>query len=193
MKSFAIALFCFSTIALYGCSTVTIKQPLGEKLTTAELKELEGAWLHPDGEVLEVHSLADGRLAFASARWDDKEQRFKMESGQFVLTRAGALMFAAIPNNSGDRYTLALCKLEGKETVSFYAPAVDVFEKCVREHDLEGYVKQGENHKTVSIDASAENVLEFINRTGVEKCFVDTDEDKLVYRRVKKSEGSGMN
>jgi hypothetical protein len=193
MKSQIASVLFVAAILTSGCSSVTVKQPLGEKLSTAELKELEGAWLHPDGGVMEVHALADGRLAIATAEWDDKEQQFKMETGQFVFTRAGSLTFVAIPVDAGDRYTLALCKLEGKDTASFYLPAVDVFEKCVAEHALEGNIKQREHDKTVNIDAPPDKVLDFIKRTGVEKCFVDTNEEKLVYKRVKKPEPSGAN
>jgi len=190
MKSRIAGLLSLAVVLFCGCSSVTVKQPLGEKLSTAELKELEGAWLHPDGGVMEVHALADGQLAFATAEWDDKEQQFKMETGQFVLTRAGSLTFVAIPNDAGDRYTLALCKLQDKDAVSFYSPAVDVFEKAVADHELDGSVKQREHDKIVNLDAPPDKVLDFIKRTGVEKCFVDTAEDKLVYRRVGRSEHS---
>ena len=193
MKSAIAALLVLCAIVLTGCSSVTVRQPLGEKLPAAELKQLEGSWLHPDGAVMEVHALTDGQLAYAVTAWDEKEQQFKMESGRMAVTRAGALTFVAIPNEAGDRYMLALCKLEGNNTASIYYPASDVFAKAVVDRHLEGSLKQREQDKTVNIDAPPEKVLEFINRLGVENCFVDTGKNGLVYRRVEKREQSGAN
>jgi hypothetical protein len=186
MKSQIAGLFLVAAILSSGCSTVTVKQPLGERLSAEELKSLEGVLAGPDGRPIEAHALPNGQLAFASVSWDNDEQRFKMETGQILLTRADSLIFVAIPNDSGDRYTLALCKLQDKDTVSFYTPAVDAFEKCVADHELEGTVKQRKHDKIVDIDAPPDKVLAFITRTGVEKCFVDTTEDRLVYKRVGK-------
>jgi hypothetical protein len=186
MKLQIASLLLVAAICSLGCSTVTVKQPLGDKLSAAELKSLEGVWVDPDARAVEVHALPDGKLAWAGLSWDDKEQQFKIETARVVITRAGSLMFAALPTDSDDHYMLTLCKLQDKDTVSFYWPAVDIFEKGVADHELEGTVKQGEHDKTVNIDASSEKVLEFITRTGVDKCFVDTAEDRMVYKRVSK-------
>jgi hypothetical protein len=186
MKSLIAGLIVFAAVFSSGCSTVTVKQPLGEKLSAAELKALEGTWVDQEGRAAEVHALSNGELAWAGVSWDENEQQFKMETARILITRSGSLMFAALPMDSDDRYVLALCKLQGKDTASFYCPAVDVFEKCVADHELEGSVKQREHDKIVNIDAAPDKVLEFITRTGVEKCFVDTSEDRLVYKRVSK-------
>jgi hypothetical protein len=183
MKS-PVASVLIASLFIFGCSTVTVKQPLGEKLPARELKSLEGTWNDQQGQTLEIHALPNGQLAFGSLAWDDKAQQFKLETGELVLTRAGSLTFVAIPGDDTDRYTLALCGLLDKDTVSFHLPVVDVFEKAIADQKLEGSIKKREHDRIVNLDAPPEKVVEFITRTGVEKCFVDTPEDSVVYRRV---------
>ncbi len=173
MKSCALALSHIGLLILVGCDSVTIQQPLGEIAPNAS-KALEGTWIGEDGQIIEARVSKLGELFVGGLDWDEAKDQFKAETANVRATQAGKLQFLQIksdPKSPDERFTFGRYEIGDGKALKFYSPVVSVFEHAVESGKLKGSIQRRRHETEVRIDEPAKVVLDFIEKSGADKCF----------------------
>jgi len=176
-----------------GCSTVTVREPLGEVAPFAERKALEGRWMNDDGDVAEVRMLKSGEMQFGGLEWDEEGQRYRAESVRFTVTTLRDLRIingSGGENGTDEGYSFIRYEIEDESTLRLYLPTVSIFEQVVASGDLAGTIERDEgpyvNTVDVHIEATAEEVDAFLKKSGDSACF--EPEPSVTFKRLKRFE-----
>jgi hypothetical protein len=178
----------FALISVVGCSSVTVREPLGESVSNAQ-KSLIGTWVNDDGEILEVRVSKLGHLIVGGLEWDDAKGEFKAESINVHATKAGKLQLIHAkfdPKSADERFVFGRYEIEDGKVMRVFSPVVSVFENAVDSGKLKGTVKKKRYETEVRLDASAEAVLDFITKTGAGVCF--EKEPAITFKLLKRRE-----
>jgi hypothetical protein len=192
MKSCS-ALICAGLALLAaGCSTVTVKEPIGRTAPHAELKALEGLWKNDDGNTFEVRLTKSGDLSLGQLEWNEEEQTYRAVTSRLLVTQSRKLKLlyldgSNIPKQDG----ILFCRyeIESPETVRLYYPDVSVFKQAVESGELSGTIARDSNPSdaiSVHLSASADQVDQFLKRSGDEACF--KAEPSITFTRLRRFE-----
>jgi hypothetical protein len=84
-------------LVLNACDSVTTNKPLGLPI----LYEMQGLWTgEDDNEYLYVKLLADGTLRGTDISWDNKEQQYKLNQTQWIVSVEDGAHYLNIINGS---------------------------------------------------------------------------------------------
>jgi hypothetical protein len=167
-----------------GCGTVTLHEPLGEKIPPAELKQLEGTWAGKNGSTIAVRLNRAGNLAFAALEWDDQKEEFEAENVLVVATQSDDLKLLQLFDSAKKHYVLFRWKFEDADTAHIYLPDATVFEQAVKEGKLSGTIHREKHALDVNLDAESKKVLAFITAIGADKCF--QKESSTTFHRIRR-------
>jgi hypothetical protein len=173
MKMPTLIIFQIVMFAIVGCNSVTIKEPLGERTPNAP-ETLKGIWASEDGKVIEACVSKRGELFAGAFDWNEAKNKFEAETLKVLPTRAGKLQllnFIADPKLSDGRFAFIRYEIDDGKTVRVYLPAASVFEQTVKSGKLKGTVRKQQFTTEVQVDEPAKAVLDFITKSGVDKCF----------------------
>lgn len=180
---------CFALLFFTGgCSTVTVREPIGELVPITERKALEGTWVNDDRESVQVRLSKTGDLCVGSLSWDDESNRFHVENGSIVATKSGHIKFLHMKPDEKESADLSFCRYEceDQKTIRLYFPLASVFQTEVMSGKLKGHVKKAARSVHVQVNASSDEVIMFLLDSGAEACF--EQEPSVTFKLLKRFE-----
>jgi len=160
-----------------GCSSVTVREPIGEVLPPTELKALEGVWSNEDGPSVPVRRTESGNLVAGGLEWDEEKQEFRAETVQLPATkiRELRLLFFADDEEADGAYLFCRYEMQDADTARLYMPIQSLFERAVESGELSGTITRQpmpwNKSVDVRIDATGEQVDAFLKKSGDAACF----------------------
>jgi len=127
-----------------------------------------------------------GKLHIAGVEW--KDDSFALEDIPAVLTTCGEktllnLREEADEGQAKEYYIFGLYTLSDDDTLIFWLPDVDAFERAIDDGLLAGDIDKGSKSKTIVLTPEKSDVNEFIKNHDVKDLFVL--DEPMIYRRVK--------
>jgi hypothetical protein len=175
-----------------GCSTVTLKEPIGQAPPPADLKALEGVWCNVDGDPVEVRLAKSGDLVGGGLEWDEDSQKFRADTARLVVTKIRDLRLLYLDpgeDSTDDGYGFCRYEIQDANLVRLHIPIASVFEQAVESGQLSGTIKRHPRRPDevdVLVTAAAEDVDAFLEKSGDAACF--EVEPFNTYKRLRRIE-----
>lgn len=85
-----------------GCEIATIEEPVGEPWSLKETKAIEGQWLAPNGDPLELVVVSKGDVRGGSLNWDSKKMEFVATTERYQFRHVGKfdIVFSDVPDQA---------------------------------------------------------------------------------------------
>lgn len=167
-------------VLCYGCSTVTMKQPLAQsELTEQERQDMAGTWVG-DKTVLYLQFNAQGSPVLAAVEW--KNDAFSVNKFDLHITRSGSNSYLSVKDDKSGRYLLAQFHVKDNQAL-VWAPEVKAFAELIRQGTLHGEAVKDQDSPAseVRIEDPADSVLKVLNAS--DKLF-NYKEPVLILRRI---------
>ncbi len=132
-----------TTALIFGCTTVSSVEPVGERPKEISRDEWDGTWIHKNRSVtIKVLDAPKGLLQLA---WvEEKEGNLKLESYQIFIRESGEWIFGNVREKGGAApYYWALIKKDMGQII-VWTPDPAYFKKLVQEGKLPGKVEKYE-------------------------------------------------
>ena len=189
-------LFSFSSILILfclcflGCEIATIEEPFGELWSWKETKALEGHWLNPDSQPMEVAVVTKGNIRMGHLSWDADKKKFVATTGRVQLRRLGKMDFAFFESEQPPRrYMFARIQVREDGSVYWKWPDEKQVMDAVRNSKLAGSLEKTEFNNSFHphLTCNAEQMLKWIEEVGEDVVFPKLDDDSpMTFRRVEK-------
>jgi hypothetical protein len=151
-------------LALAGCSSVTIKQPLPRTADSAEQARFEGEWVTGD-QIIYMRFGSNGIGQFAGVDW--KNGQFTCEKGEFIVSKGTASNFLSvrIPENGKmqEMYFFVQYYFTREGELVVWLPEAKAFADAVEKGKLLGTVERGKSSISVVLTGTPEKILAFLN------------------------------
>lgn len=147
-----------------GCSPVQMAHPFAPNADHPDREKLAGVWQSGDGFLhVSFSTNGTGRLAIPEWRGDD----FKVDRGEFTIISGehGSYFSAFMPEEKGtaqDGWSLGEYRINDDALIIWWANPAP-FAKGVESGALKGTLTTNNGQTRVSLSASPEDVLKFIN------------------------------
>ena len=187
---------CLITLVAFlqcGCEIATIEEPVGEPWSLKETKAIEGQWLAPNGDSLELAVVSKGDVRMGSLNWDSKKMEFVATTERYQFRHVGKFdfVFSDVPDQAKPRYFLARIQLRTDDTITWQWPNEKLVLEAIRNGKLPGVLEKIENRKELHphLKCSGDELLKWIEETGDEAVFPKVeDESDFILTKVKKPE-----
>lgn len=187
MRQSPMLLFVGLTALLAGCDSVSVREPLGERLDSSEHRALVGIWSFGDSNQLRVRQDAAGELVGGALNWDEKVGRFKVSNVDIVATQLGEykIVFTRDADNPDrkDAWTFVRCEFVGEEKLNIYGVKARVFQAAVDDGKLKGTTTPRNKNFDTKISSSKAEVEAFISEVGLTNLFFP---DPITLKRIAK-------
>lgn len=186
-------LIFLTSLLLCGCEIATIEEPVGEPWSLKETKTLEGQWIDPSGNPLELVVVAKGDVRMGSLNWDAQKLEFVATTDRYQLRRIGKMDFAFsdVPEQPKARYYFARLQVRADGSLMWQWPNEKLVFEAVRNGKLTGVLEKLENPKQLHphLKCSGDELMKWIEETGEDTVFPKLKDDSdFVLRRAQKTE-----
>jgi hypothetical protein len=151
-------------LAVGGCSSVTIKEPLPMISNAAELARFQGEWVSDD-QILYIRLGSNGIGKFAGVDW--KNDQFQLEKGEFIVSKGSENGFLSVRVQENDKWLEGYYFLQyhftKAEDLLLWLPEVNAFADAVEKEKLKGTTEKGKSSVSVVIISPPEKILAFLN------------------------------
>lgn len=172
---------------LTGCSVVSSKYTIGERIQEDVSEQFDGVWDFDDS-ICYVKYLKNGELRLAGIEW--KEKNFKLEEMTVILTKCGERNFInfrdleILGENDSDYLFGCYCSIT-ENLLTVWAPKINAFEEAINSEKIKGKITKGKHSTTIHIKEPQESLCDFIKNNDISKLF--DLENPAIYKRIKKS------
>jgi len=131
---------------LCSCTSVTCKQPVGEKPVVLDKAKWNGSWANANGDVFytRVKDAGQGLLELVSAAIEDSE--IKVERATVRIRASAAWLWASMKDEDDENFSFGRVTEPGQE-ILYWIPQPAPFAERVRKKQLPGVVTKDSDGK----------------------------------------------
>jgi len=148
----------------YGCSSVTITQPLSTQPKPIDKDKFEGTWLI-EKDTAVVRFASNGVARIAGVEW--KGENFRLVQGEMIVTEGKTENFISIRFAEDgvwtNRYLFAQYTFTDTGDLVLWPPNTSEFEDAIRTKTLQGVVTKGQYSSSINVTNSPTDMLDFMN------------------------------
>jgi hypothetical protein len=162
------------SLGLLACSTVRVKQPFAAKGEPADAAKLNGVWKCGESFIY-LNFASNGVASFHVPGW--KSGQFYADHGEMTTASGRDQNYfsarAISGESSNEVYDLAAYKLLSDDELVFWWPKYDVFASALSSNKIDGVVQGSNFEKRITLNASQEKILEFLEDPANENKLFD--------------------
>jgi hypothetical protein len=132
-------------MTLSACSTVLVREPIGEAPYPVQREEWEGEWIQEDGLTI-IHVADEGEGTLLIAGVEEKDGALRLETLEVTLRQSGGWVFASMRDESAsgkaDEYVWARVR-KTDNLIVVWLPDADKFRQLIEEGILPGETGDG--------------------------------------------------
>ena len=182
---------------LCGCEIASIEEPVGEPWSLKETKAIEGHWLAPDGNPLELVVVSKGDVRMGSFAWDSDKKVFvaKTESVQFRHLGMLDLAFLEVPIQPKNRFIFAKIQVRDDDSILWRLADKKLLLDAVLKGKLKGVQEKIEDSKELQLHltCNGDELAKWIAETGEDAVFPKVEyESDTIFTKAKKPERKAL-
>jgi len=178
MKTLEILFVSVLAVFAFGCSVVTLLEPLPEQgFSKEDLKALSGTWMG-DKICLNVGCSDDGKAYLGVLKWKDND--FVVQKYRLYFTKIGENSYVSLNDDKKGKYFFAEFGLDDKQML-VWVPDSRRIDALIQAKILHGSVKK--DHSAMSIELS-DSAADFVKVLSKEKNLFNYRKPILILKKI---------
>jgi hypothetical protein len=154
----------FLVLAIGGCSSVTIMEPLPMISDAAEDARFQGEWVMGD-QIFYMRFGSNGIGQFVGVDWENDQ--FQLEKGEFIVSKGSEKSFLSVrvleKGKWQEGYFLVQYHFTREGDLLLWRSEANAFADAVEKGKLKGTTEKGKSSVSVVITSPPEKILAFVN------------------------------
>jgi hypothetical protein len=173
----------FLVLAVGGCSSVTIMEPLPMISDAVENARFQGEWVMGD-QIFYMRFGSNGIGQFVGVDWGNDQ--FQLEKGEFIVSKGSENSFLSVrvleKGKWQEGYFLVQYHFTKEGDLLLWRPEANAFADAVEKGKLKGTTEKGKSYVSVVITSPPERILAFVNDPSNGALF--DCKEPLVFKRL---------